>query len=217
MNLIARLVSFLRGDMVGAEDLAGYPPKITPPVAVRAATDAPLATYLVELARHTSDRADAVLTSVQTKASAFLTLVVAVLPFELGAAALLVPAVKDSPARWLAFGVAIVSVLLTVAAAIMASLASGLALTGSVNLSYMEVAGQKKTLGELQSSEIDAWNHAALLTLESSRRKASDLFRARQLLLLAVLVALVALAILAIAVRGGIGDILTPPATSPPK
>jgi hypothetical protein len=219
--MIKRLLAFLRGDMTRAEDLSGYPKIESPPVIIRARTDKKLGELLLAAASEARDRTDAILAGVQTKASGFLTLVIGLFPLFLAAIALAVPPETANWVRWLAFATLAAAAIALAGSAIAAALASGMGLTASLNLAYLEKEGeQSKTLERLTADEAETWNYASVLNLETSRRRARDLFRARQLAVVALLLAGLGITTLLASVGGRPSLLVTDPAsasaTSPP-
>ncbi len=195
-RIVGRLWAFVRGDMMAAEDLDGYPDFSTPAIMARARTDEILADYVVRVAIEERDRADGVLSGVQARAGSFATLATGLLTFAVAATAVALPPSGADLLRWLSFGLLVVTVGLLLGATLMASLSTGMGKTSSVNLERVEATGSAKTSAELKADEASVWHYAAILDEETSHRRAIELFRARQLTFLALGSAVIGLLLL---------------------
>jgi hypothetical protein len=189
--------------MVRAEDLSGYPAHEVPPVVARAMSDADLAQYLVGVAAQSRERTDAVLAGLQTRAGSYLTLVIGLLPLSIAAVAVAIPGRDSTLIVWIGFSLLLAATVALIGSAVVAALASGMGLTATVNLEYTESQENPKTLAELKADEADIWNFAAILNMETSRRRAADLFRARQLTVIALALTLMGLTVVLFA-NGGL-------------
>jgi hypothetical protein len=200
--MLKRLIAFVLGDMVKAEDLSGYPKAEPPPILERAAGDPKLGAFLLTLAIAARDRSDAAVAGIQSKAAAFLTLVIGLFPLFLAAVALAVPPAEATTIRWVAFVLLIAASSSLAVAAVAASLAAGMSLTASINIAYLEKSGEEKSVDELTAQQAGDWSYAAALNLETSRRRAADLFRSRQSTVIAMVLAAAGLVALLASVGG---------------
>ncbi|HLX34867.1 MAG TPA: hypothetical protein VKR30_06430 [Candidatus Limnocylindrales bacterium] len=116
----------------------------------------------------------------------------------------------------MAFVTIVVAVVLLLGSSVSAILATGLGRTATVNLSLLEPPDPPRTVAALKADEAHIWNDATQLILETSKRRAYDLYRARRLIVLALALALLGLTLLVFSV-GGRPDILLGggPAPSP--
>jgi hypothetical protein len=210
MRQIARLWAFLRGDLRAAENMGDLP--AVPPVAwiTHAATDEQLAQYALEAARRSAEDAQAAVKGIQDRAASLLTLLIGLVPLMIAAIALTSPPSGAPVGRLGALVLYSGAGLMLVAGIVMAALSTGLTLGGGLNLSRLGRSGGS-ALAALKAEEADAWHYAAVLAMESATRKASDLFRARQLMLWALTFAIVGTIVLGVSVGGDFGSLQPDP------
>lgn len=214
--MLRRIAAFVRGDMAAAENLGDLPdvPQVDWIQAASLAGDATTAEYAREAAERSATDANESVKGLQDKAAGFLTLLVGLVPLLIAAIALTAPAGQDNWARWLALGLLLAGGASLIGAIVMAALASGLTLGGGLNLERLNTGGGSTSIPELKAAEADAWHHAAMLAMEASTRKARDLFRSRQLAIVALTLSIAGTAVLLMSVGGDLGG-LTPATGSP--
>lgn len=207
--MIRRVVAFVLGDMVAAEGLSGYPKFEMPAIAVVARTDEKLGEHLVGLAKDSRDRTDAIVNGLADKAASFLTLVIGLFPLFVGVLALSVPPEDANIARWIAFALLAISLVALGLGAVRAVLATGMMLASTTNLAYIKPE-DLPTAAERLASEAADLNFAAILNMEAGLRRARDLFQARRLTLIAVVLAAAGVTALVASVGGHPASLLTP-------
>jgi hypothetical protein len=216
--VLARLWAFLWGDMQTAEGL-GDPSTVDRVAwieeAVAKKSDPALA-YALEASRRSAEDASEAVKSVQDKASGFLTLVIGLVPLLIAAIGLAAPGGTGSLGRWAAFALFLVAAAALLGAVAMTALATGLNLGGGLNLSRLGQTGGRG-LARLKADEADAWHYAAMLAMQTATRKATDLFRARQLTMWALILSVAASALMLGSVGGRIGDLGSPSELSSPS
>jgi hypothetical protein len=182
--LAIRVLAFVTGDQLGAEDLVNYPDVPRPLWLDRAAKDEHLASYALEAAIRSAERANLGLSSIQEKATSFLGSLLIVIPIGLAATGFVVPKTLDL-VRVASLLLAVLGDVFLVSAAFAASFAAGLVIAGGLNIAILDPENTAE-VPALQASEADAWHYSAVLARESGRRRAFDLFQARRLALLGV-------------------------------
>jgi hypothetical protein len=216
--MIKRLLAFLRGDMHAAEDLSGYPKFAMPPIAVIAMKDEKLGEYLVGVAKDSRERTDAMANGLADKASTFLTLVIGLFPLFVGAVALAVPPNEAPPLRWISLLLLAAASISLALGAIWAAFGAGMMLTSAINLGFIQT---KKPIdrAQLLADEAATWNHTSLLNLEGGRRRAADLFQARRMTVVALLLAAAGIVALMWSVGGHPASLVNaqPPASAAPS
>ncbi|MGO9180218.1 MAG: hypothetical protein ACLQBX_10235 [Candidatus Limnocylindrales bacterium] len=212
--MIRRILAFILGDMIAAEDLQ-YPKFDTPTIVVRARADAKLAEYLVGVAEKSRDQSSAALDGIQARASSFMTVVIGLVPLSLAAVALASPPADAGALRWAGFGFVVLSTVALLVAAAAAALATGMGLTALQNLAFLEKDGTPMTEAELRADEAETWNYAAQLNMETCRRRATELFQARRWAVIALASALIGLALVFMPVGGQHASLLQVPTPTP--
>lgn len=194
-----RIWAFLRGNQGAAEDL-GVALEVPPVPWIAEATSDDVAKYAVEVCEKSAAIANEALVSLQSKAATLLTLLMTLAPLAVAIAGVAVSStVGPTWARLVAFALFSIVVLLLVSSGITAFLASGLLIVGGVNPSRLGDGASERAL---RIAEADAWYYGAALAMDKGPRIAQDLFQARRLLIIGLLVALVGSPFLAIALNG---------------
>ena len=167
-----------------------------PALVLRAREDEDLAKHVMAITKESRDQSAEVTRGIQARGSTFLTLLVGIVPLAMVGIAFGAPSQDTSLAGWVGFAMVVLAVVLLLLAAIAAALASGFGRTASVNLDFLEQAGEEKSLARLFADEAETWHHAAVLNMETGQRRARDLFYAGRVAVLALLTGLVGLVVL---------------------
>ena len=219
LHTLRRILAYLVNDAKNAEDLPDLAPGAPPAWIVEAAKDDRQAEYAADVARKSYEIADGAVKSLQDKASSYATLLLALVPFALGATLLaLPPAGSMQWARVVAFILMSAADLCLALAVVMAALACGLVLGGGVSLDRLgdlarTIAPDAPLKSAIRAAEAEALRFATLLSYASGVRVANDLFTARRLTVFAVLLAFVGFLVLA--GSGGGLDIFRAPTPTP--
>jgi hypothetical protein len=154
--------------------------------------DEETAKFALDAVIRSHEDASAAVKQVQDRASALLTLILALVPVVIAVTLLLVPTSDGRTwARWIALALFLASDMTLIGGAVMAFLASGLIVSGGSNPARF-TDRDRLSLAELQLAEADAWYLATEIAFISARRKVSDLFLARRLVILALFFAVIA-------------------------
>lgn len=217
MSTVRRLWAFLRGNMDAAEDIGTHPNVPPVPWIEQGAliTSEDVAGYALEAARRSAEDAKAGVEGIQSRAASLLTLLIGLVPLLIAAIGLAAPHGQQALLRLVALLVYVGASFALVTAIVMAALATGLTLGGGLNLARLNKSGTTPSLARLKAEEADAWHFAAMMAMEAATRKARDLFRARQLMLWALILSIVGTILLALSVGGNLRDLLADPAASP--
>ncbi len=208
---LRRFVAFIAGDARTAEGLERLP-ATPPPEWIRdAAGDERRSEVALELAIKSLELADGAVDSLQSKVSTHLTLLLALVPFALGATAVVIPAPYASLWDWTPLVILLLAdVSLAIAIAI-ASLASGLTESGGISLDRLGILArslrnEEPTEASLQAAAAEALRRATQSAYLSGSRVAQDLFTARRWTLVAVLLAILGIASLGL--TGGLNALI---------
>jgi hypothetical protein len=219
LDTTKRILAFLINDSKRAEGLTVPDAGPTPAWIGDAAKDEEYAKAAVEVARRSQDLADAAVKSLQDKAAAHGTLLLALVPFALTATLLALPQRGEvSFVSWAAFALLVVADICLLAALVMATLASGLVLAGGVSLTRLgdlaaTVAPDAPGKLSIRAAEVEALRKGTLLSFASGSRVANDLYISRRLLVFAVLLAGLGLVVL-VSFGGGV-DVFRAPTPTP--
>ena len=184
---LRRLLAYVLGDQATAEDLADSPNIPDFSWMPDASKDEALAEYAAEAGRRSAELAEAAVQSLQSKAGSLLTVLLTLTPISFVVTGLALSSTAGPRwARLTAFVLMVSVDLLLAAAAALAFIASGLLITGGLNLDRMRGEGAS-TLADLKASEANASHLAAQLSMARGPRLAADLFHARRLVVIAVL------------------------------
>lgn len=200
--MLARFLAFLRNQADQAEALEPPASLPTPDWIKRAAIDDKEATVALDAATRSVELAQGAVSGLQDKAASHLTFTLALVPFALAATGLsLRPGEPTTVPLLIAFlGFLLADVALVVSAAF-AALASGLVLAGGISLDRLGELADKLSPGKrgpaaLKAAQAEALRYAAQVSYASGVRVAQDLYEARRMTVIAVLLATASMALL---------------------
>jgi hypothetical protein len=220
LETIGRFWAFLVGDGPRAEALQRPTIAPTPDWIRDISTNKATAAVGFELAAKSIELADGAVDSLQSKVSTHLTLLVALVPFALGATAIATPPVGSPPQMWVPMLCLLAADMSLAAAIAVASLASGLTQSGGISLDRLGqlatqiTGGATSSEASLRAAATEALRIAAMYAYSSGARVAQDLFTVRRFTLIAVLLAIIGLSLLA--VTGGLEALVHSLRTPPP-
>jgi hypothetical protein len=177
LDTTKRILAFLINDSKRAEELSVPDAGPTPAWIGDAAKDEDYAKAAVEVARRSQDLADAAVKSLQDKAAAHGTLLLALVPFALTATLLVLPQRGEAPfVSWAAFALLVVADICLLAALVMATLASGLVLAGGVSLTRLgdlaaTVAPDAPGKLSIRAAEVEALRNAGAVSHQVGARR----------------------------------------------
>lgn len=216
---LRRILAYLTNDLVAAEALVSPPVGSVPAWITEAAANDKTAEYAVEVARKSHEIAEASVKSLQDKAAAHLTFLLALVPFALAGTAVALPPVQaPSIARQVSFVLLAAADVSLVVAITMTALAAGMVYGGGISLDRLgtlarSIAPSAPLKDALRAAEAEALRYATVLSYDSGVRVARDLFSGRRYTVIAVLFATAGFLLL-IWLGGGI-EVFRPPPPSP--
>lgn len=197
-----RLWAYIRGQQMEAENIADAPAFDDFVWSEEARADPDLAEYALEASRRSADAAGAAVASLQSKAGSLLTVLLTLMPLAfVGTGFALSSTAGPRWSRLVAFILMVLTDLALVVAAVLAFVASGMLLSGGLNMDRMPWEGSS-TLPGLQTSEANAWHLAAQLGMWQGPRVSMDLFHARRMVVIALVLATTATPFIVIARSG---------------
>lgn len=215
---MGRLWDYIRGRQMEAEGLADAPDIGDFTWIEHARSSRELAAYALEAARRSAEAAQAAIASLQTRAGSLLSMLLTLIPVSIVVTGLALSSTAGPRwSRFVAFALMTSVDIALVLSAMLAFIASGMLISGGLNLDRM-ARGEKPSIDELQAGEANAWHLAAQLSMWQGPRIARDLFHARRLAIVALLLAIVASPFVVIARSGDqviTGKVPASPSPSP--